>query len=107
VVHLISQSQLSPKVKAAVVAHPSFLDKDEAGQIKRPILFQCAQNDDIFKPELREHFQKELAKTGLAKFIDYPGTAHGFAVRPDGSPKSEEQHVKAMHDAVEYLQKNV
>jgi dienelactone hydrolase len=38
-VHIITHPELSSSVKAAVVAHPSFLVKEEAGEMKRPILF--------------------------------------------------------------------
>ncbi|CAF1078452.1 unnamed protein product [Rotaria sp. Silwood1] len=106
VIHLITHPELSSSVKAAVVAHPSFLVKEEAKQIKRPILFQCAEIDERFTPDIREHFQKELTQSGLGKFIDYPGTSHGFVVRPDGSQQVEKQKNKAIADAIEYLKKN-
>jgi len=107
VVHLIMQAQLDPAVKAVVAAHASFLVKEEAAQIKRPILFQLAGHDDFFSPDLREHFEKTLAPTHLANFIDYPGTVHGFVTRPDGSEHGMRQRDKAVHDAVEYFKKNL
>ncbi|CAF1460362.1 unnamed protein product [Rotaria sordida] len=106
VIHLITHPELSSSVKAGVVAHPSFLVKEEANQIKRPILFQCAETDERFIPDIRKHFEKELTRTGLGKFIDYPGTTHGFVVRPDGTPQVEKQKNKAITDAIEYLNKN-
>ncbi|CAF4210280.1 unnamed protein product, partial [Rotaria sordida] len=106
VIHLITHPELSSSVKAAVVAHPSFLVKEEANQIKHPILFQCAETDERFIPDIREHFEKELTRTGLGKFIDYPGTIHGFVVRSDGTPQVEKQKNKAITDAIEYLNKN-
>ncbi|CAF3724486.1 unnamed protein product [Rotaria sp. Silwood1] len=106
VIHLMTHPELSSLVKAAVVAHPSWLVKEEANQIKRSILFQCAETDQRFTPDIREHFEKELTRTGLGKFIHYPGTTHGFVVRPDGTPQVEKQKNKAIADAIEYLNKN-
>jgi len=60
VVHLITHPELSSTVKAAVVAHPSFLVKEEAKQIKRPILFICAENDFLFTPDLKQEFEKRI-----------------------------------------------
>ncbi|CAF1184854.1 unnamed protein product [Didymodactylos carnosus] len=107
VVHLISQAELTSVVKAAVVAHPSFLVREEATQIKRPILFLCAENDQLFTPDIREHFEKTLAPTGLATFINYPGMYHGFVIRPDGSEQADQQRDKAIQDAIKYFKKNV
>jgi dienelactone hydrolase len=94
-------------VKASVFAHPSFLVKEEAAQIHQPILFLCAEKDPIFVPDLREHFEKVLTPTGLATFIDFPGTTHGFVVRPDGSEQEEHARDKAVQDAIEFFKKNI
>jgi carboxymethylenebutenolidase len=98
---------LSSIIKAAVVAHPSFLVKEEAKQIKRPILFLCAENDQIFTPDLKQEFEKELKTNGLGTFIDYPGTVHGFVVRPDESQQSQQQRDKAVQDAIQFFKKNL
>ena len=94
-------------MKAAVAAHPSFLVKEEAQQIKRPILFLCAEHDNLFLPELRQEFEKELKSNGLGTFIDYPGTTHGFVIRPDGSEQANQQRDKAVQDAIQYFQQNL
>jgi dienelactone hydrolase len=107
VVHLITHPELSSTVKAAVAAHPSFLVKEEAKQIKRPILFLCAQNDQAFIPSLRQEFEKELTSNGLGTFIEYPGTVHGFVVRPDNSEQVIQQRDKAVQDAIQFFKKNV
>jgi dienelactone hydrolase len=105
--HLIIQPELTSVVKAAAVAHPTFLIKEEAAKIKRPILFICAETDQRFPPDLREHFQTVLAATDFGTFIDYPGTNHGFVTRPDGSEHVNQQRDKAVHDAIEYFKKNL
>ncbi len=94
-------------MKGAVVAHPSFLVKEEAKQIKQSILFLCAENDSLFTPELRQEFEKELTSNGFGTFINYPGTTHGFVVRPDGSEQSNQQSAKAVQDAIQYFKKNL
>lgn len=105
--YLITHPQLSSTIQAAIVGHPSMLVKEEATQIKRPILFLCAETDNAFSPELQEYFETELTKTGLGTFLKYPGTIHGFIVRPDGTPQVNQQTEKAIQDAIEYFRKNV
>ncbi|CAF1424096.1 unnamed protein product [Rotaria sp. Silwood1] len=107
VVHLITHPEFSSTVKASVVAHPSFLVKEEAKQIKRPILFLCAENDSLFTPELRQEFENELKSNGLGTFLEYPGTVHGFVIRPDGSEQASQQKDKAVQDAIGYFKKNL
>ncbi len=83
------------------------LVKEEATQIKRPILFLCAETDHAFTPDLQEYFEKELTTTGLGTFIKYPGTIHGFITRPDGSEQANQQSEKAIQDAIDYFKKNI
>ncbi|CAF1403463.1 unnamed protein product [Adineta steineri] len=107
VVHLLIHPEFSSIIKGAVVAHPSFLVKEEATQIKQSILFLCAENDQIFTPDLREEFEKELKSNHYGKFIDYPGTIHGFVVRPHDSPQAYQQRDKAIQDAIQYFKQNI
>ncbi|CAF3185248.1 unnamed protein product [Rotaria sp. Silwood2] len=107
VVHLITSNEYLSTVKAAVVAHPSFLVKEEAKQIQRPILFLCAENDFLFTPSLRQEFENELTANGLGRFIEYPGTVHGFVVRPDDSEQVHQQRDKAVQDAIQYFKNNI
>jgi dienelactone hydrolase len=94
-------------VKAAVIAHPSFLINEDAAQIKKPILFLCAENDNYFGPDIRGHFEKVLTSTGLGTFIDFPGVNHGFVSRPDGSEQANQQRDKAVQDAIQFFKKNI
>jgi len=107
IVHLINHPQLSSIVKAAVVAHPSFLVEEEAKQIKRPILFLCAENDVAFPLDLRSVFEKGLKSNGLGTFIEYPGTVHGFVVRTHGSEQVIQQRDKAIQDAIQCFKNNL
>jgi len=105
--HLIRHPELSSVVKAGAVAHAAFLVKEDAEQIKRPILFLCAEHDEMFPPDLRKHFEKTLSPTGLSTFIDYPGTTHGFIVQPDDSPEVIQQRDKAVQDAIQFFKKHL
>ncbi|CAF1364603.1 unnamed protein product [Adineta steineri] len=107
VIHLLAHPQFSSIIKAGVAAHPSFLVKEEATQIKRPILFLCAETDQSFTPDLRQTFEKELSSNGLGTFIEYPGTQHGFLVRPHGSADVSQQRDKAVQDATQFFKKNL
>lgn len=107
VVHLITHEELSSTIKAAIVGHPSMLVKEEAAQIKRPILFLCAATDHMFSTDLQEHFENELTANNLGTFLKYPGTVHGFVVRPDDTPHVKQQSEKAAQDAIEYFRKNI
>lgn len=84
VVDLVKRSP--PLLNAAAVYHPTFLTADDAPAIKLPMLFNCAAREleQIFGPELRGKFEAELKDVPGSKFVDYPGTEHGFGARPEG-----------------------
>jgi len=85
VVDLVKQSP-SP-LKAAVLYHPTFLTAEDVPAVKQqalPLLFHCAAKEEIFSAELRAQFEAELKDVPGCKFIDYPGTEHGFGARPEG-----------------------
>lgn len=71
-------------LKAAVVYHPTFLAADDVPEVTLPMLFNCAAREEIFSAELRAQFEAALASVPGSKFIDYPGTEHGFGARPEG-----------------------
>jgi dienelactone hydrolase len=73
-------------LKAAALFHPTFMTAEDAPAIKASgvsVLFICAEQEHIFVPELRQKFEEELKGT-TCKFIEYPGTEHGFGIRPSG-----------------------
>lgn len=100
VVHFVKDPQLSSMIEGGIVAHPSFLVAEEAKEIRRPMLFLCAEKDSIFPDQMREIFEKELTSKGLGEFHHYPGTEHGFVVRPTDSQQSQEQRDKAVQQAI-------
>jgi len=87
-------------VDAVAVAHPSLINfPTDIENLKKPSLFLCAENDQQFPKEKRERSEEILQdKPFEHKFVFYPGTDHGFAVR-----FSVENQVtaKAARDAIE------
>lgn len=78
---------------------------EEAKQIKRPILFLCAENDSIFTDDIKQVFQQELTQNGLGTFINYPNTTHGFVVRPEDNQLVFQQRDKGFQDAILFFNK--
>jgi len=104
VFHSLAEGNINPLVKSAVVAHPSFAAVSDAEKLAVPILFNCAETDGAFTPELKKQFEEILAKRkNASKFIVYPGVSHGFAVRTDGSKQQVEQQKKSHDKAIEWF----
>jgi len=89
---------------AGVCAHPTGFTKENITDCTAPTLFLCAENDQAFTPEIRQHWETTLKeKMAPAKFVLYPGTTHGFAVRDNGSPVEVAARQAAMVEAVAFL----
>jgi len=89
-------------IDIAALAHPSFVETADVESISTPTLWLCATHDGIFTKEKRAQAQDILdTKTQYpAKFVTYPGTEHGFAVRGD----SKVNHVRiAAEDAAQQV----
>jgi len=74
------------RIDAFAVAHPSRLSvPDDIEAIKTPCLFCCAEEDQQFAfTSTRQQAEQILIKNKIqAKFVDYLGQKHGFAVRGD------------------------
>ena len=93
---------------AGVVAHPSGLTKDNVARCSKPTLFNCAETDQAFTPDIRQTWQQSLQASQVpSKFVDYPGTNHGFAVRDDGSAAGIAARQRAIEQTVVWLKQNV
>ncbi|KAL0477860.1 hypothetical protein AKO1_013673 [Acrasis kona] len=68
----------------SAVAHPSMLKVPyDIERIKKPILFNCAEEDFMLSTKAANESEAILKKNNVVnKFIHYPGTTHGFAVKP-------------------------
>ena len=91
--------------KSAVVAHPSGFTKDNVDSVAGPTLFLCAEVDESFPPEVRQLWEAKLQEKGVpARFVDFPGTVHGFAVRDDGTPHGVAERQRATQETISFLQ---
>lgn len=105
---------------AVVVAHPGFLGPmqwpvllrlpDAVQDICIPAMFICADHDGHFPEHTRTHAQQVLddKSPGLATFILYPGTRHGFAVRGNKhDPAVNAARADALQNAITFLQQHL
>jgi len=102
-----TEAMKSGHAQAAVIYHPTFIAAEDAPQLKGKgaILFQCAETDQRFTPELRAEFQRVLADDKRVHFHVYKGTTHGWSVRPTG--EVEIAAAKQAHaDTIEWLKTN-
>ena len=91
-----------------VCAHPTGFNKDNISDCNVPTLFLCAENDQAFTPEIRQVWEQTLKEKQVpAKFVDYPGTAHGFSVRDDGSAIGVAARQAALQETVAFLKQGV
>ena len=91
-----------------VCAHPTGFTKENIGDCTAPTLFLCAENDQAFTPELRQYWEQTLKEKMVpAKFVDYPGTSHGFAVRDDGSAIGVAARQAALQETVVFFKQGI
>jgi len=89
---------------SAVLCHPTGHTKDNTDLATVPLLFLCAEQDQAFTPEIREHWEKTLKENMIpARYITFPSTQHGFAVRDDGSPNGVQQRQRALQEAIAFF----
>ncbi|PWN52015.1 alpha/beta-hydrolase [Violaceomyces palustris] len=88
-------------VDVSVACHPSFINLSDIKSLKGPVLFNCAEQDDVFPTSLRESGAKALGDRHDApphEFKVYENTVHGFAARPN---LAEPLVKKAFEEALE------
>jgi len=70
-------------VTAYAVAHPSFTSPVEYAAVTVPAFFACAETDSAFPAEAVAEVKRTLEAAAVpTEWRHYPGTSHGFAVRP-------------------------
>jgi len=101
------ESMKKQEVQAIVSFHASFVTAEDAPQLKGKgaMKFQCAENDERFTPEIRAEFQRVLAGEKNVDFHVYPGTSHGFGIRPTGEAEIA-AHKQAHLDTIAWLKSN-
>ncbi|PWN33020.1 alpha/beta-hydrolase [Meira miltonrushii] len=80
-------------VDVTVVNHPSFVNASSFADLKGPILFNCAEEDDMFPVKTVEQVRAMLDNNDKAPKHDFKvfkGTAHSFCARPNLA----DEHVK-------------
>ena len=91
-------------VSSGVLCHPTGHSKDNTDLATIPLLFVCAEQDMAFTPDIRAHWESTLKERMVpAKFVTFPGTSHGFAVRDDGSENGVLQRQRAMQETIAFL----
>jgi dienelactone hydrolase len=75
-------------IDAAIVAHPSLLEKSEIDAIKVPTQILAPEHDNAYTPELKEYSNKVIPTLNIPyEDVYFPGVAHGFAARGDPNDK--------------------
>jgi dienelactone hydrolase len=103
---LLEKYGYASKVKGAVFNHPSFLEPAEADSWPNvPLHINEAEQEPIFKDELRLHWEKTLAAKNLITFKRYPGTSHGFSARPENDEQQKAQQ-EALAQSIAFFKKH-
>eukprot|EP01124_Arcella_intermedia_P021915 TRINITY_DN3152_c0_g1_i1.p1 TRINITY_DN3152_c0_g1~~TRINITY_DN3152_c0_g1_i1.p1 ORF type:complete len:266 (-),score=43.63 TRINITY_DN3152_c0_g1_i1:24-821(-) len=93
------------KVDAMATAHPSLLELADIEAIQKPSLWCCAEVDQQFGAAMRQKSEAILQQHNqVHRFVDYPGTTHGFAVRGDSTEEVVARSAKgALEEAVQWF----
>ncbi|THH31165.1 hypothetical protein EUX98_g3022 [Antrodiella citrinella] len=101
-------------VDSIVIAHPGSTSIAEIKAIKIPAAWECAEDDMSFKKSIRDQaeavFDARKDKPDFVdyEFKDYPGTAHGFAARPNFAlPEIVKGYNGAFAHCVEWFEKTL
>jgi len=96
-----------------VPTHPGNFTLANVKSIKVPVLFACAEADHGFGEQLRNEVEAAMASrkgddSVEYKLTTYPGTAHGFAARPNLKiPEVKEAYESALNDTVAWFDKTL
>ncbi|KDQ62408.1 hypothetical protein JAAARDRAFT_30314 [Jaapia argillacea MUCL 33604] len=99
---------------SVVLAHPGGTSVEEIRAITIPASWACAEEDMSFGPALRkaseEVFAARKGKPDYVdyEFVDYAGTVHGFAARPNLEiPEVKESFERAFEQTVAWFDKTL
>ncbi|KIP03729.1 hypothetical protein PHLGIDRAFT_37277 [Phlebiopsis gigantea 11061_1 CR5-6] len=97
-----------------VVLHPGSITVDQIKAVKKPTAWVCAEDDMSFKKPLRDEAEaifaarKDKPDFVEYEFVDYKGTCHGFAARPNlGISEIYEAHKAALEQTAAWLSKTL
>jgi len=101
-------------VDSLVIAHPGSFTVDQVKQITIPSAWECAEEDNAFPHQMRVDCEAVFAarkdKEDFVEyeFVDYKGTAHGFAARPNFAlPDIAEAYQKALDHTIAWFEKTL
>jgi len=99
-------------IDTVVIAHPGRCNITEIKAMKIPTAFACAEEDMSFGPALRNQaeaaFAERKGKDNFIEyeFVDYTGTVHGYAARPNlALPVIKEAFEKTTTQTVQWFKK--
>ncbi|KAG8962720.1 hypothetical protein FRC03_003874 [Tulasnella sp. 419] len=106
------EAAASPYVTTAVIAHPGPITLTDVENIRVPVSWICAQEDEFFPHQLRMEVEAALRSRTDNKvdyeFVHYPGTTHGFACRPNqGIPENKKAYEDAIEQTAQWLEKSL
>jgi len=97
--------------QSVVIAHPGPVTVAEVQAFTVPSLWLCAEDDHNLPPKLQAEFEailREKKDTVPSEFKIFPGTAHGFAARPNQSkPHVVKAYEESVSDTVAWFQKTL
>ncbi|KAH7925902.1 dienelactone hydrolase endo-1,3,1,4-beta-D-glucanase [Leucogyrophana mollusca] len=104
----------SKVLDSIVVCHPAPVTADHIKAIDVPASWVCAEEDDTFSAALRNKseaiFAARKGKEDFVdyEFVDYKGTAHGFACRPNMDfPDVKEGYEKGFQQTIKWFEKTL
>ncbi|KAF9534029.1 dienelactone hydrolase endo-1,3,1,4-beta-D-glucanase [Crepidotus variabilis] len=104
----------SDVISSVVIAHPGPFTVEDVKKFTVPAAWACAEDDHYVPVKLQNECEAELAsRKGKENYIDYefkvyPGTAHGFACRPNFEyPDVKDAYEKAFEQTVTWFQKTL
>lgn len=101
----LAAKENQPGVSFISTAHPSSTTPAEITSTTLPVQFLIPEYDPQFTSELRS-LANEQAQLTFGEYVDFPGVAHGFAVK--GDPSNEVQRAaleKAMQQFLEFAKR--
>ncbi|KAI0317784.1 dienelactone hydrolase endo-1-3,1,4-beta-D-glucanase [Amylostereum chailletii] len=100
----------SPLLSSIVIAHPGQASEAQIRAITLPTAWVLAEDDLSFKPPAVELAKKVFSerKAEEYEFKTYPGTAHGFAARPNlGIPEVKAGYEGALEQTIAWFKKTL
>ncbi|KAG8930106.1 hypothetical protein FRC01_003251 [Tulasnella sp. 417] len=94
-----------------VIAHPGPTSREEVGRIRTPTSWACAEEDMWLSVANRDQYEAILrakSETQAFEIHVYPGTTHGFSVRPNlDIPQLKQAYEGALQQTTKWFQETL